>query len=99
MSAQYDPAGTAGTFKPNTVAGTMQVVAEARLSAHSATAWYMAAGPMMTDTVEVSYLNGVTTPTLEQRDGWTVDGVEYKVRMDAAVTVLDYRGLYKNPGQ
>ena len=27
-----------------------------------------------------------------------VDGVEYKVRIDAAAAALDFRTLYKNPG-
>ena len=97
-AAQYDPAGTAGTLKPNSVAGTFEVISDARLDTADSAAWYMAADPNAIDTIEVFYLNGVSTPTLEQRDGWNVDGVEYKVRMDAAAQVFDHRGLWKNEG-
>jgi hypothetical protein len=58
----------------------------------------MAADPNSADTIEVAYLNGVDTPTLEQREGWGIDGVEFKVRLDAGVKALDSRGLTKNPG-
>ena len=51
----------------------------------------------MHDTIEVAYLDGNTAPTLEQQGGWTVDGVEFKVRIDAGVKPLDFRGLAKNP--
>lgn len=98
MAAQYDPAATAGTLTPNSVAGLATVISDGRLSANSSTAWYLAASPNAFDTIEVAYLNGVDTPTLEQREGWNIDGVEFKVRIDAGVKALDFRGLYKNPG-
>ena len=83
---------------PNQVRGAFQVIADARLDAASLTAWYGAANPAINDTIEVGYLDGNATPTLEQQGGWTVDGVEFKVRIDAGVKALDSRGLYKNPG-
>lgn len=46
----------------------------------------------------MSYLDGVETPTLEQQDGWNVDGVEFKGRMDAGVAPLDFRPMAANPG-
>lgn len=97
MAAQYDPAADK-LQAPNYVAGLAQVVSDARLSSNSATAWYLAASPSATDTIEVAYLNGVSTPTMEQREGWNVDGTEFKVRIDAGVQVLDHRGFYKNAG-
>jgi len=99
MSAQYDPAGTAGTLTPNTVAGLATVISDARLSIASTKAWYLAAAPGSTDTIEVAYLNGVETPTMEQREGWSVDGIEYKIRMDAGVSILDHRGFFKDDGE
>lgn len=96
MAAQYDPAGTAGALKPNPVAGMAQVISDARLDAASATAWYLAAG--IGDTIEVAFLDGQSTPYLETQDGWTVDGIEHKVRLDCAAGPLDYKGLYKNAG-
>ncbi len=82
---------------PNSVRDTFEVVADARLDAASASNWYGAANPAMYDTIEVSYLDGIETPTLEQQGGWNIDGVEFKVRLDAGVKALDFRTLAKNP--
>lgn len=83
---------------PNSVRGTFEVISDSRLDAASSTAWYGAASSGMNDTIEVAYLDGNTMPVLEQQSGWNVDGVEMKVRMDAAASPLDHRGLAKNPG-
>lgn len=83
---------------PNSVRGTFEVIEDARLDAASAISWYGAANAGITDTIEVSYLDGIQTPTLEQQGGWDIDGVEFKVRMDAAVKALDHRTLSKNAG-
>lgn len=96
MASEFDPAKTQRV--PNSVAGLAEVVSDARLDAASTTAWYLAADPNATDTVEVSYLDGVSTPWLEQQEGWKVDGVEFKVRLDAAVKALAWEGLFMNPG-
>lgn len=71
-------------------------VYDARLDDDSATAWYLA-GPKG-KTVKVFFLNGQQAPYLETKPGFYTDGLEFKVRIDAAATALDYRGLYKNPG-
>ena len=93
--------GATSTTKSNTVPNTMRgaftVVADARLDVTSASNWFGAANPNIHDTIEVSYLDGNSAPTLEQQGGWTVDGVEFKVRIDAGVKALDWRGLQKNP--
>lgn len=83
---------------PNIVRDTFEVVADARLDAASTTAWYGAADPDVNDTIEVNYLDGNQAPYLEQRGGWNVDGAEFKVRIDAGVSALDWRTLAKNPG-
>lgn len=97
MNSEFDPAKTQRT--PNSVRSMAQVISDARLSTASPKDWYLAGNPNTYDTVEVSYLNGVQTPTLEQRDGWHVDGVEFKVRIDAGVKALDFRALSKTPGE
>lgn len=70
-------------------------IVEAELEAWG---WYLTASPSMIDTVEVAFLGGNQSPTLEQQQGWNVDGIEYKVRLDFGVWLYEYRGLYKNPG-
>ena len=82
---------------PNWMKDTFQVIADPRLDVSSASNWFCAANPMINDTIEVAYLDGNDAPTLEQQGGWTVDGVEFKVRIDAGVKALDHRGLAKNP--
>ncbi|MDP3322648.1 MAG: Clp protease ClpP [Hydrogenophaga sp.] len=93
--------GTAATNNqtvPNSVRGTFDVISDARLDAVSSTAWYGAANGAVNDTIEVAYLDGNKTPTLEQQNGWGVDGVEFKVRLDAGVKALAWQGLAKNAG-
>ncbi|MDM1707703.1 ClpP-like prohead protease/major capsid protein fusion protein [Thiopseudomonas alkaliphila] len=76
----------------NPVNNMGQLIVESRLDASAKDTWYIAAG-QGSDTVEVAYLDGMDTPYLEQQEGWTVDGVSFKVRIDAGVAPLDYRGL------
>lgn len=95
MASQTEP----GQSNPNLaskVTGMAKPIAEARLDVNSATTWYLTGSPAQYDTIEVSYLNGVEAPVLEQKDGWNVDGVEFKVRQDAGVNLLDFRALQKS---
>lgn len=78
----------------NPVNSLGELVVESRLDAHSPDSWYVAA-ELGSDTVEVAYLDGVDTPYLEQQEGWSVDGVSYKCRIDAGVAPLDYRGIVR----
>jgi len=90
--------GDSNSTLSNIVRSRFEVISDARLDEDSPTAFYGAASPNLHDTIEVSYLDGVSTPTLEQQGGWAVDGVEFKVRLDAGVKALDWRTLNKNPG-
>lgn len=81
----------------NPIRNFAEVISEPRLDDASATAWYLAA-KQGSDTIEVAYLDGVDTPYLEQQEGFTVDGVASKVRIDAGVAPLDFRGLQKANG-
>lgn len=96
-SAENEITSAKTATTPNWMKDTFKVVADPRLDVTSASNWFAAANPMTNDTIEVSYLDGNDAPTLEQQGGWTVDGVEFKVRIDAGVKALDHRGLAKNP--
>lgn len=96
MASQFDPSKTQRV--PNPIAGMAEVITDARLDAVSTSHWYMLADPMMYDTIEVQYLDGNPNPVLEQQDGWNIDGVEFKVRMDAGAKALDFRTMAKNAG-
>jgi hypothetical protein len=95
IAATYDPAGTAGTLTPNPFQNSVDVIADHRLDTANSDGWYMAAAR---NTVVVGFLNGQQSPYLESKDGWSTDGVEYKVRIDAAAAAADFRGLYYNDG-
>jgi hypothetical protein len=97
MTSETDPSKT-NSRVPNPVRGAAEIIVDARLDDASTTAWYLAADPNTFDTIEVGYLDGIAAPFLDQQDGWTIDGVEYKVRIDAAAAPLEFRTLYKNPG-
>ncbi len=97
MTSETDPSKT-NSRMPNPVRGAAEIIVDARLDAASTLSWYLAADPNTFDTIEVGYLDGIAAPFLDQQDGWTIDGVEYKVRIDAAAAPLEFRTLYKNPG-
>ena len=79
----------------NPFAGALQVLAEPRLDTASTTAWYMAADPAQIDTIEYAYLEGTQGVYLETKDGWEIDGVEFKARLDFGAKAIDFRGLVK----
>src|SRR5262249_51965304 len=66
------------------------LVVDARLTSPN---YFVAADPNTVDGVEVTYLDGNDQPFLDQRVGWSVDGTEFKVRIDAGVKALHWRGL------
>jgi hypothetical protein len=71
-------------------------IAEPRLDANSATSWYLFASPDQIDTIEYAYLEGNEGVYLETRQGYDVDGVEIKARLDFGAKAIDYRGMQKN---
>ncbi|WP_366780341.1 prohead protease/major capsid protein fusion protein [Thalassospira sp.] len=77
---------------------TLSPIAEPRLDGASETAWYLAASPNQIDTIEYAYLEGQQGAYIETRNGFDVDGVEIKCRLDFGAKAIDWRGLYKNPG-
>ncbi len=95
---QYDPAGTAGTLPRNPHQNTLTPVIEPRLDLHNNKSWYLAANPNTYDTVEVAFLDGNSAPYLEEQQGFSMDGVTFKVRIDAVAAALAYQSLFKNEG-
>jgi hypothetical protein len=96
LSNQFTGSSAAST-RANPYAGSRFTrVYDARLDDDSTTAYYFA-GPKG-KTVNVYFLNGVQTPYLESKQGWTVDGIEWKVRIDAGAKAVDWRAMVKNAG-
>lgn len=82
----------------NPFAGKLVLVVDPRLDAFSSATWYLSADPNLIDTIEYSYLDGENGPSIISKEGFEVDGVEMKVRLDYGAGVLDWRGLYKGVG-
>jgi len=82
----------------NPFRGKLQPIAEPRLDADSATAWYLAGSPSQIDIIEVARLIGESGPVVETMDTFEVEGMKMKVRSDFGAKAIDWRGLWKNPG-
>ena len=82
----------------NPFAGTLTVIVEPRLDGKSETSWYLAAAPSRIDTIEYAYLTGEEGVYIETQQGFDVDGVKIKARLDFGAGVIDHRGLFKNAG-
>lgn len=72
------------------------LVVEPRLT--SPTRWYITADPSEIDGLEFAYLAGAPGPQTETRNGFEIDGVQVKVRLDFGGGFVDHRGWYANPG-
>lgn len=103
VAAERDPSTTSasgdisliGGVLPNTIRGLVPVV-EHRLDATDAADWYLAASQAQVETVAVGFLNGVEQPFLDFEEGFSRDGITYKVRHDVTAGALDWRGLRKH---
>jgi hypothetical protein len=95
--AQYDPADSKFQ-KPNYVRGMFQtVVGTPRLTG---TRRYLFADPSVVPAIVVAFLEGQgQAPVLESEQGWRVDGVEWKVRLDYKAQMFDPKGAVTNAGQ
>lgn len=80
----------AGEFNP--FVGRMQIVADPRVPEGH---WFAAASPNLVDTIELGFLSGARGLQTFTRDGWEVDGVEVKARLDVGAKAIDWRGLAK----
>lgn len=76
----------------------LEPITEARLDVASSTAWYLAANPNLFDVIEYAYLDGNDGVFTDQEIDFSTDGISIKARLDFGAKILDWRGLYKNPG-
>ena len=99
LTSLADP-GSSNSGVANVFRNRMQLIVDAELDVDSgAQPYYFVADPRMADTIEVCYLNGSETPIVESRMAFDELGVQYRVYIDRGVTLLGYRGLFKNPGK
>lgn len=96
QSEYFDGTDKSATRKNIYAGSKYKRVYESRLDDDSQTAWYLL-GPKG-KTIKVFFLNGNKKPYMESRQGWNVDGLEFKIRIDAVAKALDWKTMYKNPG-
>jgi hypothetical protein len=82
----------------NPFSGKLDLVVDPRLDAKSVTGWYLFADPAVLPVIEYSYLSGYEGVQVETRNGFDVDGVEVKARLDFGAGGIDSRGAYRNAG-
>lgn len=93
---EYNDETSKNQRRPNTVRGLFSdVVDTPRLAG---TRRYLFADTSSAPVFVVSFLDGQREPVLETKDGWRMDGVELKARLDFGVNAVDYRGAVTNAG-
>jgi ATP-dependent protease ClpP protease subunit len=95
VNSEYDPDTASKLQRFNDARDMVSVVDTPRLSGN---AWYVFADPQQEAVIEVAFLNGVRAPYLETEQGFEVDGLRYKVRLDYGVGAVGFRGAYLNAG-
>lgn len=61
-------------------------------------AWYVAADNSLVDSIALMTLQGEEGPQIFQKEGFDVDGIEYKIRQDTGAKALGWTWIVKNPG-
>lgn len=94
ISSAVDP--TKANQTPNPFANRLNVVSDPELT--TATEFYLAAAFGLCPTIEVTYLNGVESPTMESAVQFDTLGIKWRIYHDVGVNLLDFRGLAKSTG-
>jgi len=89
--------GKANPFGPNGRT-PLTVIPEPRLDANSGTAWYLACPVEQTPVLYYGTLDGQAGPDLRQEEGFGVDGLKFRCRLDVVFKAADWRSIYKNAG-
>lgn len=77
---------------------TVQVIAEPRLDATSAVAFYGVADPNAIDTIHWGYLEGESGPTITNDVEFDTDGMATKVMHSFGAAAIDWRGIAYSTG-
>jgi phage major head subunit gpT-like protein len=89
-------ADAAGNINP--FSGRLSVIAEPRLDEASELSWYLACAPESAPVLYYVVLAGNEGPQVSQQEGFDIDGVKYRCRLDVGFKAADWRAIYKNAG-
>jgi len=82
----------------NPFSGKLDLIVDPRLDAESVTRWYLFCDPAVLPVIEYAYLAGYEGVQVETRNGFDIDGVEIRARLDFGAGGVDHRGAYCNAG-
>lgn len=80
----------------NPFSDRLEVIVDNNLS--NGKRWYLAATPGVPDGLLHAYLDGAKGPQLATREGFEVDSIEFRVRLDFGCGFADHRAWFMNPG-
>ncbi|MFG6383456.1 MAG: Mu-like prophage major head subunit gpT family protein [Lachnospiraceae bacterium] len=69
------------------------------LAGENAVPWFMVADTISANCIQVDYLNGQETPTVRRMETPGVLGFQWDIYLDWGISVRDFRGIAKNPGE
>jgi hypothetical protein len=95
-AAEFDPTTGTKDTRPNVSRGMVTDIVESSRITNNW--WYFFANPGDAVTIEVAFLDGQDAPFLDMEEGFTVDGVRWKVRLDFGIAAIDHRGAVRNNG-
>lgn len=94
IASIVDPSKNNDTPNAEFVRG-LTLVVDSRLDDVDENVFYLAASPNQVDTITRAYLQGEQRPFIETKQGWEVDGMSIKCRLDFAAVAGDFRGLVR----
>ncbi|MGH6958985.1 MAG: hypothetical protein ACREE7_00725, partial [Dongiaceae bacterium] len=95
-NSTYDPDATNKLQRPNIVANLYSdIIDTPRLSG---TGWYSLCDPNIEPVFEVGFLDGVSTPQIEQKEAWSQAGMSWRVLYEFGTAAIGWRGINKNAG-
>jgi hypothetical protein len=80
----------------NPFAGRLTLLVDANLT--DPARWYLSAGPGRPDGLQHAYLDGQRGPQVFTQEGFEVDALQFKVRLDFGAGFVDHRAWFMNPG-
>ncbi len=69
------------------------------LAGDNAVPWFMVANTASAKHIQIDYLNGQETPTVRRMETPGVLGFQWDVYLDWGLSIRDFRGIAKNPGE
>lgn len=99
LQSTADPQG-ANSGVNNPFRNALTLICDSELDQYSEKAWYLAADPMLAGGgIEVTYLNGKNSPTIDSQVSFKNLGMDFRIYIDYGVNIIDWRAFVKNAGQ